>query len=158
VHPGHIAPGPDGNEQQITHQNRSIIFSFSLILLFIHATLLPVNSHFRPTGEATSLLIPNANTRLHCKIKVKVKVKLFYVRGSVHHLRYIYINNCPTRCNNTHFLYICKLLYMFRVVTPLIIRSWYHCICSIWLYWDRTANCLECDWMGMSRMVAVRFQ
>jgi len=25
-------------------------------------------------------------------------------------------NNCPTRCNNMQFIYICKLLYMFRVV------------------------------------------
>jgi hypothetical protein len=37
---------------------------------------------------------------------------------------------------------------MFRVVTQLIIRNSYHCICSIWHYWDRTAACLERDWMG----------
>jgi len=29
----------------------------------------------------------------------------------------------PTRCNVTQFIYICKLLYMFRVVLPPIIRS-----------------------------------
>ena len=29
----------------------------------------------------------------------------------------------PTRCNITQFIYICKLLYMFRVVSPPIIRS-----------------------------------
>jgi hypothetical protein len=44
------------------------------------------------------------------------------------------INNCPTRGNKIQFSYICKLLYMFRVVTPFIVRSSYHCICSIWHY------------------------
>jgi hypothetical protein len=73
-------------------------------------------------------------------------IMTFYVRGSVH--REIYINNCPTRCKNIQFIYICKLLYMFRVATPLIIRSSYHYIYSIWYYWDRTATCLERDWIG----------
>jgi len=42
------------------------------------------------------------------------------------------VNNYPTRCNNMQLIYICKLLYMFRVVFPPIIRSSYHCIYSIW--------------------------
>jgi hypothetical protein len=50
--------------------------------------------------------------------------------------------------NNIQFIYICKLLYMFRMINPLIIRSSYHYTCSIWHYWDRTATCLERDWMG----------
>jgi hypothetical protein len=37
---------------------------------------------------------------------------------------------------------------MFQVANPLIIRSSYHCICSIRHYWDRTATCLERVWMG----------
>jgi hypothetical protein len=49
-------------------------------------------------------------------------------------LRKTFVNNGPTRCNNIQFIYSCKLLYMFRVVTPLIIRSSYHCICNIWHY------------------------
>ena len=28
------------------------------------------------------------------------------------------VNNYPTRCNNIQFIYICKLLCMFRVVSP----------------------------------------
>ena len=32
----------------------------------------------------------------------------------------------------TQFIYIWKLLYMFRVVPPPIIRSAYNCIYSIW--------------------------
>jgi len=35
-------------------------------------------------------------------------------------------------------LYFCKLLYMFRVVTPPVIRSTYNCNYSIW-HWS---NCL----------------
>jgi hypothetical protein len=35
-----------------------------------------------------------------------------------------HFSNCPTRCDYVQFfLYICKPLYMFRVVTPPIIRS-----------------------------------
>ena len=41
-----------------------------------------------------------------------------------------YANNCPTRCNNIRFIYVCKPLYMFRVVSPPIIRSSCHCIHS----------------------------
>jgi hypothetical protein len=49
-------------------------------------------------------------------------------------------------CTHTHthkniqFIFICKLLYMFRVVTPPIIRSSYHCICSSWHYWDHSSH------------------
>jgi hypothetical protein len=39
-----------------------------------------------------------------------------------------HVNNCPTSCNNIQIIYVCKLLYIFRVVTPLIIRSSYHYI------------------------------
>jgi hypothetical protein len=37
----------------------------------------------------------------------------------------------PTRCNVTQFIYIWKLLYIFRVVPPPIIRSANNCIYSI---------------------------
>jgi hypothetical protein len=37
----------------------------------------------------------------------------------------------PTRCNVTQFIHIWKLLYMFRVVPPPIIRSTNNCIYSI---------------------------
>ena len=36
------------------------------------------------------------------------------------------------KCNFTQFIYNWKLLYMFRVVPPPIIRSAYNCIYSIW--------------------------
>jgi hypothetical protein len=44
-----------------------------------------------------------------------------------------YVNNCPTRCNYIQFIYISKLLYIFRVVIPPIIRSSCHCVYSLWL-------------------------
>ena len=37
-------------------------------------------------------------------------------------------------------LYFCKLLYMFRVVTPPIIRSTYSCNYSIW-HWSNFGKC-----------------
>jgi hypothetical protein len=61
--------------------------------------------------------------------------------------RTLHINNCPKICNNMQFIYICKLLYMFRVVTLPIIRSSYRCIWSIWHHWVRTATCIERVWM-----------
>jgi len=34
-------------------------------------------------------------------------------------------------------IYSLLISAMFQVVSPPIIRSLYHCICSIWHYWDR---------------------
>ena len=51
----------------------------------------------------------------------------------------IYSNIYPTRCNVTQFICIWKLLYMFRVVSPPIIRSTHKCIYSIWNFSNR--NC-----------------
>jgi len=59
----------------------------------------------------------------------------FNVQRSVH--RVIYVVNYPKRCKNIQFIYIRKFLYMFRVLSPPIISSSYHCIYSIWHYWDR---------------------
>jgi len=35
----------------------------------------------------------------------------------------LYSNICPTRRNFTHFIYIWKLLYMFRVLLPPICHT-----------------------------------
>jgi hypothetical protein len=43
-----------------------------------------------------------------------------------------YSNIYPTRCNVIQFIYILKLLYMFRVVLRPINRSSYKCTYSIW--------------------------
>ena len=57
---------------------------------------------------------------------------------------YIY----PTRRNVTQFIYIWKLLYMFRVV-PSIIRSAYNCIYGVWYLSDRYC------YLPLQRQVAV---
>ena len=44
----------------------------------------------------------------------------------------LYSNIYTTRCNVTQFICIWKLLYMFRVVSPPIIRSTHNCIYRIW--------------------------
>ena len=50
----------------------------------------------------------------------------------------------PTRCNVRQFIYICKLLYVFPVVSPPIVRSTYKCIYSIWYL----SNC--CCYLSLS--------
>ena len=72
------------------------------------------------------------------------KRDLFYIQGSVH--LEIYTNNCPTRWSYVQFVYICKPLYMFRVVSSPIIRSSSHCI-----HWTGTAVPIQ----SRSRQVAV---
>src|SRR5215475_12547983 len=60
--------------------------------------------------------------------------------------QYIY----TTRCNVTQFIYIRKLLYMFRVVLPPIIRSTYNCINSIW-YLSHRYCYLPLSWKSWNR-------
>jgi hypothetical protein len=62
------------------------------------------------------------------------------------------VSNCPTRCDYVQFLYFCKLLYMFRVVTPPIIRSTYNCNYSIW-YWSNFGKCSVWSQLKMRDMV-----
>ena len=62
----------------------------------------------------------------------------FYVRGSVHReSMWIIVQRDATMYS---LLYFCKLLYMFRVVTPPIIRSTYNCNYSIW-HWSNFGKC-----------------
>jgi hypothetical protein len=46
-------------------------------------------------------------------------------------LKFVYSNIHPTRCNVTQFTYKWKLLFLFQVVPPPIIRSVYNCNYSI---------------------------
>ena len=56
----------------------------------------------------------------------------------------------PTGCNVTQFIYIWKLLYMFRVVLPPIIRGAYNCIYSIW-YLSHRYCYLPLSWKSWNR-------
>jgi hypothetical protein len=57
-----------------------------------------------------------------------------FLRANKHYVQTVtcYSNIYPTRCNVTQFIFFRKLLYMFRVVPPPIIRSANNCIYSIW--------------------------
>jgi len=73
-----------------------------------------------------------------------------YVQWFVH--RVLCVNSYPKICNNVQFIYICKLLYTFQVVSPPIIRSSYHCIYSNGLNYARYcrySNMSSWWWVGM---------
>jgi hypothetical protein len=70
--------------------------------------------NFRRTVSRTKI------TKLH-------PLCFLWVRAS-----WISVTNCPTRCDYIRLLYFCKMPYMFRVLTPPIIRSTYNCNYSIW--------------------------
>ena len=57
----------------------------------------------------------------------------------------IYSDIYSTKCNFTQFIYLWKLLYMFRMVSPTIIRSAYNCIYSMW-YLSNRYCCLPQVW------------
>ena len=61
--------------------------------------------------------------------------KLLYLEHGINNFT-LYSNKRSTRCNVTQFIYICKLLYIFQVVFPPIIRSTHNCIHSIWYMSD----------------------
>ena len=78
----------------------------------------------------------------------------FNIQGSAHR-KYIPFDIFSTRCNITQFFLISgKLLYIFWVVSPSIIRSTHNCIYSIWYLANRYCylpllwkgwNWFECD-------------
>jgi hypothetical protein len=69
----------------------------------------------------------NAELNPICHLLVLLGDLTFMVSCILSIIQYIY----PTRCNLTQFIYIWKLLYMFRVVLPPIISSAYNCIYNI---------------------------
>jgi hypothetical protein len=70
----------------------------------------------------------NAELNPICHSLILLGDLTFMVPCIVSIFQYIY----PTRCNVTQYIYIWKLLYMFRVVLTPIIGSAYNCIYSIW--------------------------
>jgi hypothetical protein len=64
--------------------------------------------------------------------------KNFNVYGSVH--RESVLITVQQDATMYSLLYFCKLLYMFRVVTPPIIRSTCNCNYSIW-HWSNFEKC-----------------
>jgi len=62
-------------------------------------------------------------------LKLSKVTNCFYIQWSEY--RVICVNNYPARCNNLQFIYVCKTLYIFRAISPPIIRSSFHYIYSI---------------------------
>jgi hypothetical protein len=73
--------------------------------------------------------------------------KLCQVSSSARHYGTLCSSIHPTRCNATQFIYIWKLLYMFRVVPPPIIRDENNCLYSIW-YLSHRYCYLPLSWKG----------
>jgi hypothetical protein len=73
-----------------------------------------------------------------------------YIIGGYEVMNLKYSNIYPTRCNVTQFIYIWKLLYMFRVVPPPIIRNPNNYIYSIW-YLSHRYCYLPLSWKSWNR-------
>jgi hypothetical protein len=72
------------------------------------------------------------------------KVKYFVIMQYKHFSMSIIVQQDWT----THIsLYFCKLFYMFRVVTPPVIRRIYNCNYGIW-HWSKCSCCLPLWWRG----------
>jgi len=109
--------------------NSSLVFTFPFYTsLFIH-----------PCRQKSDLYAPTSNSCIFTPIENWTHVYMnLFTRNSPYYdlLKYLlfFLKHpvYPTRCNFTQFIYIWKLLYMFRVVSPPIIKSAYNCIYSIW--------------------------
>jgi len=78
------------------------------------------------------LLVNELYIFLGCSVFDCIELRDFRNRDSVVEIGrlfeafHVYVNNCSTRYNSIRFIYFCKLLYIFRMVTPPIIRSTYN--------------------------------
>jgi len=104
----------------------------------VRQKIFPFSTDVRPTPGSTQ--VPTSLETVYSYSRVKrpgLKVIAWrHLLLSMENTNFVspcaYSNIYPTRCNVTQFIYIWKLLYMFRVVPPPIIRSAYNCIYSIW--------------------------
>ena len=63
---------------------------------------------------------------------------------------WIEFNNCPTRCDLFSLLHLCRQLYVFRVLTP-IIRSSYNCNYSFWYWLTGSTTIRSRCWVGTAQ-------
>ena len=99
---------------------------------------LPQNTHKKKLVLTSESFRALWNTTLHTILKYGSAVPcyiystIFRYHDMTYNTCYTYSNLYPTRCNFTQFIYIWKLIYMFQLVPPPIIRSAYNCIYIIW--------------------------
>jgi hypothetical protein len=100
------------------------------------------------SNSCTSLHFNPLNAELNpiCHVLILLGDLTFMGPCIVSIFQYIY----STRCSVTQFIYIWKLLYMFRVVLPPIIRSAYTCIYNIW-YLSHRYCYLPLSWKSWNR-------
>ena len=100
------------------------------LFLFSHLGLhLTVYKNFPKFLQSVILAYPP--NFIHLQLATSCSKTVLSNYASANNLQ-VYSNIYPKRCNVTQFIYIWKLLYMFLVVPPPIIRSAYNCIYSIW--------------------------
>jgi len=75
-------------------------------------------------------------------------MNFIWVRAS-----WIEFNNFPTRCDLFSLLHLCRQLYMFRVLTP-IIRSSHNCKYSFWYWLTGSTAIRSCCWVGTDSCVS----
>jgi hypothetical protein len=106
--------------------------SFTSLLLDVYVSLNMFWAAPRPSSGAYNCINP-----YHANVENRVRSLQYF-------------NIYPTRCNVTQFIYIWKLLYVFQVVLPPIIRSAYNCIYSIW-YLSHRYCYLPLSWKNWNR-------
>jgi hypothetical protein len=127
----------DGGRKRIINCNCSCVAIIQMITWNL--------SNLRPSSRDNTFLNPlNAELNPICNLLVLLGDLTFMGSCIVSIFQYT-CTVYPTRCNVTQFIYIWKLLYMFRVVLPHIIRSAYNCIYSIW-YLSRRYCYLPLSW------------
>jgi hypothetical protein len=126
--------------RKVTSVFHIIVNALSLcLLLFVdkclcHYCMLLCKCDFKQLhSEVRTLHTKRCSCRHTCSPFLK-----FYVRGSVHRKSMSII--VQQDATMYVLLYFCKLLYMFRLVTPPIIRSTYNCNYSIW-HWSNFGKC-----------------
>ena len=96
-------------------------------------------SYFFPSPQLSSTVHSNLpNLPIHVRLRVAAVKRSSLGRCLLQKYKLHSPINIQ-KCKVTRFIYICKLLYMFLVMSPPIIRSTHNRICSIWYLSNR--NC-----------------
>jgi len=110
----------------------------------------------RNVSKSLSFNTANTPANFNLTFLLNHVVVFFYVHGSVHRESMSII--VQQDATTYSLLYFCKLLYMFRVVSPPSIRSIYNCNYSIWhwsnrvCYLPRSWNCNYSIWHWFNRV------
>ena len=122
--------------------NASLVFATLYvryrILIFIKSDIGWLADKWLTINFMQKRIIKNGYITSICAGNFIISSQVFNVHGSVHResMSIIVQQDATMYC----CLYFCKLLYMFRVVTPPIIRSTYNSNYNIW-HWPNFGKC-----------------